>query len=197
MSFSIRRYIIYVDTHFFFYVYFIWTLIYFLQFLFLLFSTLSLCFCFVLVPTGKQGWCEHQGFVWIDRLDKRSTEWSYSHLWVAIGTCLHQSKSECCYCCISIWIDICGYMLVYMDIHLCVEKCTMDCFICLLICFSQEHQCIHLNVWICIYLYAHTKLNVSYLDGLSFHCIGVFVWVHWLFTLFSITWLYDCIYVFM
>ena len=132
----------------------------------------------------------------MDRPDKSSSEWSYSNVWPVVGTCLYQSKSECCYCCISIIIDICWYMLVYMDIHLCVEKCTMDCFICLLICFSQEHQCIHLNVWICIYLYGYTKLYVSWWFIFSLYrylCLSSLI-VHFVFNNFTI-WLHLCIHV--
>ena len=157
MSFSIRKCIIYVDTHFFLFdVYFNRSLIYFLQFLFLLFSTLSFCFCFVLVPAGKQGWCEHPGWGWTDRPDENSKGWLYSHLRVAIGTCLYQSKSECCYCCISIIIDICWYMLVYMDIHSCVQICI---WIVLYVCLFVFHKNINVYIWMyeSVYICMHIQ----------------------------------------
>ena len=194
MSFSIRRYIIYVDTNSFFFFMYIS-----IGALFIFFNFCSCCFLpcpYVFVCS-----CSHRQtrLMWTSRISMKAPP-CWEQQWTVIQPLVT------CYWYMSVSIKKWMLLLLYIHnhwhllIHVGLHGYTFMCWKMYNGLFHMFvfHKNINVYIWmyISVYICMHIQSGM-YLDGLSFDCIGIIVWVHWLFTLFSITLLYDCIYVFM
>ena len=194
MSFSIWRYIIYVDTHLF-------LCIFQYEPLFIFCNFCSCCFLLVLVFLLCSCSYRQTRLMWTSRVGMEPPWWKQH--WMAIqqsaSCCWYKSASIKKWMLLLLYIHNHWHLLIHVGLHGYTFMCwKMYNGLFHMVAHLFFHKNINVYIWMyeSVYICMHIQ-SCMYLDGLSFHCIGIFVWVHWLFTLFSITLLYDCIYVFM